>query len=81
MSEKFASLLLKIYDKKMMSGEITFSRSGITKEDFTNLCMNGDFVLSYEKTEHICECMNITGEERERLLALSNTTSVTESDG
>ncbi|MBQ7604922.1 MAG: hypothetical protein IJU59_00385 [Firmicutes bacterium] len=69
MEEKFARLLLKIYDKKMMSGEITFSRSGITKEDFTNLCMNGDFVLSYEKTEHICDCMNIVGEERAKLLS------------
>ncbi len=69
MEEKFAKILLKIYDKKMMSGEITFSRSGITKEDFTNLCMNGEFVLSREKTEHICECMNIRGEEREKLLS------------
>ncbi len=69
MEEKFAKILLKIYDKKMMNGEITFSRSGITKEDFTNLCMNGDFVLSREKTAHICECMNIQGEEREKLLS------------
>ena len=75
MEEKFAGLLLKIYDKKMMSGAITFSRSGITKEDFTNLCMNGDFVLTREKTEHICQCMNITGEEREKLLALADTSS------
>ena len=75
MSEKFASLLLKIYDKKMMSGEITFSRSGITKEDFTNLCMNGDFVLSRAKTEHICQCMGIEGEEKERLLTLCDTSS------
>ena len=75
MSEKFASLLLKIYDKKMMSGEITFSRSGITKEDFTNLCMNGDFVLSREKTEHICQCMGIEGEERERLLGFCDISS------
>ena len=75
MSEKFASLLLKIYDKKMMSGEITFSRSGITKEDFTNLFMNGDFVLSREKTEHICQCMGIEGEERERLLGFCDISS------
>lgn len=34
----FKQLFFRIYDRKIASGEITFSRSGIKKDDFTRLC-------------------------------------------
>ena len=71
MEDTFARVLLRIYDKKMMNGQITFSRSGITKEDFTNLCMNPGYVVPKERFEIICEKMALSEEEREKLLALA----------
>lgn len=65
----FAQKLLRIYDRKILSGEITFSRSGINKDDFTRLCINSDYVLSKEKLEIICDRMNLSEEEREELFA------------
>lgn len=71
MEEKFARELLKIYDRKLMNGEITFSRSGITKEDFTNLCMNPDYIIPEERLAVICEKMGLAVEQQERLYALA----------
>lgn len=64
----FAQEFMKIYDRKIASGEITFSRSGITAGDFTALCMNGEYVIPQERLQVIFERMNLTEEERERLL-------------
>ena len=64
----YARLLLSIYDRKLMNGETSFARSGIEKGDFTAMCTNPKYVITRERTEHICECMNITGEEKEQLL-------------
>ena len=64
----FAQEFMKIYDRKIASGEITFSRSGITAGDFTALCMNGEYVIPEERLRVVFEKMNLTEEERERLL-------------
>ena len=64
----FAQEFMKIYDRKIASGEITFSRSGITAGDFTALCINGDYVIPRQRLEIIFEKMGLTQEERERLL-------------
>lgn len=66
--ETFAQKLLKIYDRKLLSGEITFSQSGISKNDFTRLCIDPEFVVSREALEVICEKMKLTEAEREELL-------------
>lgn len=66
--ETFAQKLLKIYDRKLLSGEITFSQSGISKNDFTRLCIDPEFVVSREALEVICEKMKLTETEREELL-------------
>lgn len=66
--ETFAQKLLKIYDRKLLSGEITFSQSGISKNDFTRLCIDPGYVVSREALELICEKMKLTEEEREELL-------------
>ena len=64
----FAQEFMKIYDRKIASGEITFSRSGITGGDFTALCINGDYVIPREWLEVIFEKMGLTDEEQELLL-------------
>ena len=64
----FAQEFMKIYDRKIASGEITFSRSGITGGDFTALCINGDYVIPRERLEVIFEKMGLTDEEQDLLL-------------
>ena len=59
----------KIYDRKIMSGEITFSQTGISKADFSRLCTDRDFVFEYDKLIAICEKMKLTDEESELLLS------------
>ena len=65
----FAQEFMKIYDRKIASGEITFSRSGITAGDFTALCMNGQYVIPEERLRIVFEKMRMTEEEQQRLLA------------
>ena len=65
---RFAQVFMRIYDKNIQSGEITFSRSGITGGDFTALCINGSYVIPRERLEIIFEKMKLTEEERQMLL-------------
>lgn len=67
----FVQLFLRIYDRKINSGEITFFTSGIDKNDFTNLCMNENFVFKKEDLDRICDKMNIIGEEKNNLYELA----------
>ena len=46
----FAQTFLRIYDRKILSGEITFSQSGINKNDFTRLCVDGEYVIPDRKS-------------------------------
>lgn len=69
MAETFAVEFFRIYDRKIMSGEITFSQTGISKEDFSRLCIDREFIFSREKLELICEKMNLTENETELLLS------------
>ncbi len=63
----FAQEFMKIYDRKIASGEITFSRSGITGGDFTALCINPTYVIPQERLEVVFEKMSLSGQERELL--------------
>jgi len=63
----FAQEFMKIYDRKIASGEITFSRSGITAGDFTALCINGDYVIPRDRLEVVFEKMALSQEERDKL--------------
>ncbi len=65
----FAQEFMRIYDRKIASGEITFSRSGITAGDFTALCMNGQYVIPEDRLQVVFDKMRMTQEERQRLLA------------
>ena len=65
--ETFGQKFMKIYDRKILSGETTFSRSGIDGNDFTRLCIDGEYVFSREALEKIREKMPLTDEEFESL--------------
>ena len=67
--ETFAQKFLKIYDRKILSGEITFGTSGINKNSFTRLCIDPEFVMPLEEILTVCEKMHLTEEEKESLLA------------
>ena len=67
--ETFAQKFLKIYDRKILSGETTFSRSGINKNNFTRLCIDPEYVMPREEILTVCEKMHLTEEEKEALLA------------
>lgn len=64
----FKQAFFKIYDRKIASGEITFSQSGIRKDDFTRLCTEPGFLLSQQTLAQLAVTMKLT-EEEQRLLA------------
>ena len=64
----FAQEFMKLYDRKIASGAITFSRSGITGGDFTTLCINGEYVIPQERLEVIFSKGWLNEEEQELLL-------------
>lgn len=66
--ETFAQKFLKIYDRKILSGEITFSQSGINKNDFTRLCIDPEFVMEREALLVACDKMKVSEEEKAELL-------------
>ncbi len=72
MTESFAVEFFRIYDRKIMSGEIAFSQTGISKEDFSRLCTERGFVISCEKLETICDRMKLTDTETELLMSYTS---------
>ncbi len=69
MSRTFKQEFFRIYDRKIGAGEITFSQTGISKEDFTRLCTQEDFVFNPEAIERLALNMKLTDEERLLLLS------------
>ena len=66
----FKTLFFRYYDRKIADGTITFSRMGMSKNDFTKLCTETDFIPDMQTIERVCLSMQLTEEEREALLAL-----------
>ena len=64
----FKQCFFRIYDKKIGSGEITFSRTGITKAQFTALCTEPSFVFDAETLAKLKETMNLTDEQYDMLV-------------
>ena len=69
MAISFAAAFMRIYDKKIMSGEITFNELKLDKSLFNNLCIVQDFKFDKEETERLCDVMNVTDEQREMLMS------------
>lgn len=64
----FRVLFFRHYDRKIADGTITFSQVGISKNDFTRLCTEADFVPDIESVERACKAMQLTEEETAALL-------------
>lgn len=63
----FKQLFFRHYDKKIADGTITFFTSGITKEEFTRLCIEDNYVLPKETIERIIVNMHLTDDEAKEL--------------
>ena len=57
----------RLYDRKIASGELKFSDLGISKEEFTKLCTEQQFLFTEEKVMDLCKKMNLTKEETKKL--------------
>lgn len=55
----------KIYDRKIANGEITFSQTTISREDFTKMCTEPDFFFNEDVLERVMNAMKMTEEEKE----------------
>ena len=63
----FKQCFFRIYDKKIASGEITFSRTGISKDQFTALCTEPDFTFDDGMLDKLKETMNLSDEQFDML--------------
>ena len=61
--KKFSTVFFSIYDKKMLSGEISFKHLGMDKNDFTAMCTTPDHVPPAETIEKLVVTMKLTPEE------------------
>ena len=59
----FKTFFFRLYDRKIAEGSITFSQIGMSKNDFTKLCTEPDFVPDIETIERVCLAMRLTEEE------------------
>ena len=64
----FRVLFFRLYDRKIADGTITFSQTGIKKNDFPRLCTEPDFILDRETVERLCTVMKLTEEEGRALM-------------
>lgn len=67
----FKQYFFRLYDRKIASGEITFSRTGIKKDDFTRLCIEDGFVFDRDTIDRIIVTMKLTDEEKTQLVELA----------
>ena len=72
METTFANEFLKVYDRLIAEGVITFARTGINKEEFTNLCIDPGFVLEEERFQLIADRMGLDDDTRARLEELAD---------
>lgn len=63
----FKQCFFRIYDKKIASGEVSFSRTGISKDAFTALCTEPGFVFDQELLDKLKTTMNLTDEQYDQL--------------
>ncbi len=61
--QTFAGIFFRIYDRKLGLGEITFRETKLSKDDFTSLCTDADFVPPNDVIEMLCDTMKLSDEE------------------
>ena len=64
----FKKLFFRLYDRKISSGEVSFSQLGIGKSDFTRLCTEDNFVFDHDTIARISCAMKLTDEENAQLV-------------
>jgi hypothetical protein len=64
----FRQLFFRLYDRKISDGTVTFSQTGIRKDDFTRLCTDPSFVLDRDTVVRLSHTLHLTGEEAAALL-------------
>ena len=74
----FKQVFFRIYDRKIGSGEISFSQTGIKKDDFTRLCTEEGFVFDEETLQKISLTMKLSEEEKKALLEAAESDTVEE---
>lgn len=67
-SRNFRLVFFSIYDQKIASGELKFTEIGMNKEDFTNMCINKDFILPRDKIIDLSIRLKMTREQAVELL-------------
>ena len=67
--DNFSRVFFKIYDKYVTHGDVTFNELKIPKMEFTNICMNADYVFSDEIIIRFCENCKLEGEELESMMS------------
>lgn len=65
----FKQYFFRIYDKKILSGEITFSQIGISKSVFNQLCNDLNFQASKELIDRLRTGMKLTDEEYKKMIS------------
>ena len=69
---KFAQLFLRKYDRAVGSGVCSFSQTGIGAMNFTNMCVNSDFVINDDEIIiRACRVMKLPQEDIDLLLQLA----------
>lgn len=69
---KFAQLFLRKYDRAVSSGVCSFSQTGIGSMNFTNMCVNSDFVIDDDEIIiKACRVMKLPQEDIDLLLQLA----------
>ena len=64
----FKKLFFRLYDRKISSGEVSFSQLGIGKSDFTRLYTEDNFVFDDDTIARISCAMKLTDEENSQLV-------------
>ena len=64
----FKMLFFRYYDKAIAEGITTFSKIGVGKNDFTNMCSTPGFVLDDESIRRAATAMQLTDEQLTELL-------------
>lgn len=68
----FAQLFLRRYDRAVGSGVCSFSQTGIGAMNFTNMCVNKDFVIDDDEIIiKACRVMKLPQEDIDLLLELA----------
>ena len=74
----FKMLFFRYYDRAIAEGITTFSKMGVGKNDFTNMCSTPGFVLDDDSIRRAAAAMQLTDVQLAELLEAAAAERVTE---